>query len=70
MMAKSGGVGRLGHLVVGNIGLYYVCYRLSRLGWSVMPEDRYRYHAIDEGSEIRIKIVIGEYLATEVIWSD
>ena len=22
---------------VGNIGLYYVCYRLSRLGWNVMP---------------------------------
>src|SRR5262249_29103027 len=25
---------------VGNIGLYYVCYRLSRLGWNVMPTAR------------------------------
>ena len=26
--------------VVGNSGLYYVCYRLSRLGWNVMPTAR------------------------------
>jgi hypothetical protein len=26
--------------VVGNVGLYYVCYRLSRLGWNVMPTAR------------------------------
>jgi hypothetical protein len=25
---------------VGNIGLYYVCDRLSRLGWNVMPTAR------------------------------
>lgn len=25
---------------VGNVGLYYVCYRLSRLGWNVMPTAR------------------------------
>jgi len=25
---------------VGNIGLYYVSYRLSRLGWNVMPTTR------------------------------
>lgn len=25
---------------VGNIGLFYVCYRLSRLGWNVMPTSR------------------------------
>jgi hypothetical protein len=25
---------------VGNIGLYYVCYRLSRDGWNVMPTSR------------------------------
>jgi hypothetical protein len=25
---------------VGNIGLYYVCYRLSRLAWNVMPTSR------------------------------
>src|ERR1043166_7073935 len=26
--------------VVGNIGLYYVCYRLSCQGWNVMPTSR------------------------------
>ena len=25
---------------VGNVGLFYVCYRLSRLGWNVMPTNR------------------------------
>jgi hypothetical protein len=25
---------------VGNIGLFYVCYRLSRFGWNVMPTAR------------------------------
>jgi hypothetical protein len=25
---------------VGNVGLYYVCYRLSCLGWNVMPTAR------------------------------
>lgn len=26
--------------VIGNVGLYYVCYRLSRQGWNVMPTAR------------------------------
>lgn len=26
--------------VVGNMGLYYVCWRLSRQGWNVMPTSR------------------------------
>ncbi|MDG6928326.1 MAG: hypothetical protein JRN10_08415 [Nitrososphaerota archaeon] len=26
--------------IVGNTGLFYVCYRLSRLGWSVLPTSR------------------------------
>ena len=26
--------------VVGNTGLYFTCYRLSRLGWNVMPTAR------------------------------
>ena len=26
--------------VVGNVGLYYTCYRLSLLGWNVMPTAR------------------------------
>ena len=30
----------LGAQTIGNVGLYYVCYRLSRLGWNVMPTAR------------------------------
>ena len=26
--------------VTGNVGLYYTCYRLSRMGWNVMPTAR------------------------------
>ncbi|MEM5853741.1 MAG: hypothetical protein QW228_05220 [Candidatus Aenigmatarchaeota archaeon] len=26
--------------VVGNLGLYYVCYELSKRGWNVMPTSR------------------------------
>ncbi len=26
--------------VVGNAGLFYVCYKLSMLGWNVMPTSR------------------------------
>ena len=26
--------------VTGNVGLYYVCYRLSRMGWNAMPTAR------------------------------
>ena len=26
--------------IVGNIGLYYVCAKLSELGWNVMPTSR------------------------------
>jgi hypothetical protein len=26
--------------VVGNVGLFFVCYRLSRFGWNVMPTTR------------------------------
>jgi hypothetical protein len=28
------------HQVVGNIGMYYAAYRLSRRGWNVMPTSR------------------------------
>ncbi len=31
---------RLNQQTVGNVGLFYVCYRLSRLGWNVMPTAR------------------------------
>ena len=26
--------------IVGNIGMFYACYRLSCLGWNVMPTAR------------------------------
>ena len=26
--------------ITGNIGLYYTCYRLSKMGWNVMPTTR------------------------------
>jgi len=29
-----------GNHTVGNVGLYFVAYRLSRLGWNVMPTAR------------------------------
>ena len=32
--------GQSNNQVVGNIGLYYVCYRLSRFGWNAMPTAR------------------------------
>lgn len=36
--------------------------------WVEVQEDRYRYLAIDDHGEVRIKIVIREYLACEVTW--
>lgn len=36
--------------------------------WVDVQEGRYRYHAADYGDEVRIKIVISEYLAYEVVW--
>jgi hypothetical protein len=29
-----------GKNIIGNIGLYYTCYQLSRKGWNVMPTAR------------------------------
>jgi hypothetical protein len=26
--------------ITGNVGLYFVCYKLSRMGWNVMPTAR------------------------------
>jgi hypothetical protein len=37
--------------------------------WVEVQEGRYRYHAIDYGNAVRIKLVIGEYFACEVVWS-
>lgn len=31
---------RTNNQLTGNVGLYYVCYRLSRLGWNVLPTSR------------------------------
>lgn len=36
--------------------------------WIEVQEGRYRYHAVDYGDLIKIKMVIGEYLACEVAW--
>lgn len=32
--------GKVPTQTIGNIGLYYVCYRLSLYGWNVMPTSR------------------------------
>jgi hypothetical protein len=37
--------------------------------WTEVQEGCYRYLAVDDGDEISIKIVIGEYLACEVVWA-
>jgi hypothetical protein len=36
--------------------------------WIDVQEGRYRYHASDDGGDVKIKIVIAEYLACEVTW--
>lgn len=36
--------------------------------WVEVQEGRYRYQAIDDGGLVRVKFVIGEYLACEVVW--
>lgn len=36
--------------------------------WVDVQDGRYRYQAIDDGGLVRIKMVIGEYLACEVSW--
>lgn len=28
------------HQIIGNIGLYYTCFQLSRMGWNAMPTAR------------------------------
>jgi hypothetical protein len=37
--------------------------------WIDVQEGRYRYLAIDDGNEVRIKIIIAEYLACEFVWN-
>lgn len=36
----TAGQKKVSHLMVGNIGLFYVCYRLSCMGWNVLPTSR------------------------------
>ena len=31
---------KLPNQVIGNIGLYYICYELSKRGWNVLPTSR------------------------------
>jgi hypothetical protein len=40
MMRTKFPKGKLPTQTIGNIGLYYVCYRLSLYGWNVMPTSR------------------------------
>jgi hypothetical protein len=37
--------------------------------WVEVQENRYRYIAIDDNGEIKIKVIIGEYLACEATWA-
>lgn len=39
-MADNNGIAPLDPQLTGNVGLYYCCYRLSLLGWNVMPTAR------------------------------
>lgn len=36
--------------------------------WVDAQEDRYRYLATDQDGLIRVRMVLGEYLACEVVW--
>lgn len=38
--------------------------------WIDVQEGRYRYLAINENSGVKVKIVIQEFLACEVAWTD
>ena len=40
MEKSKGKVETIASQVIGNVGLYYVCYRLSCQGWNVMPTAR------------------------------
>lgn len=50
----SGGEERIEQLILNN--------------WVEVQEGRYRYHCIDDQGIVRIRMVIGEYLACEVGW--
>ncbi|CAJ2376115.1 MAG: conserved hypothetical protein [Arenicellales bacterium IbO2] len=48
--------------IIGNIGLYYVCYKLSWMGWNVMPTARnargidiVAYKTVDNFVSIQVK---------------
>lgn len=43
---------------------------MTMCDWVVLQEGRYRYQATDDVDGVVIRIVIGEYLACEVGWSD
>ncbi len=40
MSTRNSRTDSLTNQVVGNVGLFYVCYQLSRRGWNVMPTTR------------------------------
>jgi len=39
-ISDAGAPAKLDPQITGNVGLYYCCYRLSLLGWNVMPTAR------------------------------
>jgi hypothetical protein len=39
-------------------------------GWIEVQPKRYRYFAVADGAQIMVRIVVGEYLACEVIWGE
>ena len=39
-------------------------------GWIEVQAGRYRYFAVADGAAVMVRIVVGEYLACEVIWGE
>ena len=62
-------------LLVTQLTLNSPTGELSTLGvivndWVDVQDDRYRYLAVDDAGEVRIKIIIRQYLACEIVWEN
>ncbi|QDT86052.1 hypothetical protein MalM14_37260 [Gimesia chilikensis] len=75
LVEQLGEIGSRGsqRIVMTEVSLRSMSGELTKLrllinGWLNVQKGFYRYIAIDDYSEIRIKIVIAEYLACEVAW--
>ncbi|WP_250633087.1 hypothetical protein [Pinirhizobacter soli] len=53
--------------LIGSDGREYVA-NLVLNDWVDVQEDRYRYLATDRDGSIRVRVVLGEYLACEAVW--